>query len=100
MLPPLLARRKGVRLPLTRHVEGRGAMRKRLLVLLMGLLMVVMSAAPALAEPGKARGTDRHINDRACQTPAEARSPVIGVVNPPEECEVYPDQGPGRGFSG
>ena len=87
-------------MPLTRHVEGRGAMRKRLLVLLMGLLMVVMSAAPALAEPGKARGTDRHINDRACQTPAEARSPVIGVVNPPEECEVYPDQGPGRGFHG
>ena len=99
MLPPLLARRKGVRLPLTRHVEGRGAMRKRLLVLLMGLLMVVMSAAPALAEPGKARGTDRHINDRACQTPAEARSPVIGVIEEPE-CEVYPDQGPGRGFHG
>jgi hypothetical protein len=73
-------------------------MRKRLLVLLMGLLMVVMSAAPALAAPaGKARTTDRHISDRACQTPAEERSPVIGIL---VECEVYPDQGPGRGFSG
>ena len=70
-------------------------MRKRLLVLLMGLLMVVMSAAPAFAEPGKARATDRHINERACQTPADDRSRVIGFV---EECEVYPDQGPGRGF--
>ncbi len=83
-------------MPLPRHVEGRGAMRKRLLVLLMGLLMVVMSAAPALAAPGKARTTDRHISDRACQTPAEERSPVIGII---AECEVYPDQGPGRGFS-
>ena len=68
-------------------------MRKRLLVLLMGVLMVVMSAAPAL---GAARVTDRHINDRECQTPAEGRSPVIGIIT---ECEVYPDQGPGRGFS-
>jgi hypothetical protein len=72
-------------------------MRKRLLVLLMGLLMVVMSAAPAFAEPGKARATDRHINERACQTPADESSPVLGIVVPPE-CEVYPDQGPGRGF--
>ena len=95
MLPPSHARRRVSRLPLTRHVEGRGAMRKRLLVLLMGLLMVVMSAAPALAAPGKARTTDRHISDRACQTPAEERSPVIGIL---VECEVYPDQGPGRGF--
>jgi hypothetical protein len=97
MLPPLHTRRWGARLPLTRHVEGRSAMRKRLLVLLMGLLMVVMSASPAFAKPGKARATDRHINDRACQTPAEGRSPVIGSV-PEPECEVYPDQGPGRGF--
>ena len=72
-------------------------MRKRLLVLLMGLLMAVMSAAPALAAPGKARATDRHISDRACQTPAEERSPVLGIIADPE-CEVYPDQGPGRGF--
>ncbi len=95
MLPPSHARRREARLPLPRHVEGRGAMRKRLLVLLMGLLMVVMSAAPALAAPGKARTTDRHISDRACQTPAEERSSVIGLL---VECEVYPDQGPGRGF--
>ena len=33
------------------HSEGRGAMRKRLTVLLMAVMMVVMSAAPALAAP-------------------------------------------------
>jgi hypothetical protein len=46
----------GVSLALTRHGEGRGAMRKRLLVLLMTVMLVVMSAAPALAAAG---GTDR-----------------------------------------
>ncbi len=37
MLPPLHAKRWGVRSPLTQHGEGRGAMRKRLLVLLMAI---------------------------------------------------------------
>ncbi len=51
MLPPVTYKAVGgSRAPYTHHGEGRGAMRKRLLVLLMGLLMVVMVAAgPAFA---------------------------------------------------
>ena len=88
MLPPLHARRWGQRLPLTRHGEGRGAMRKRLLVLLMAAFMVVMSAAPALAAAG---GTDRPRptiptgppgtgNNPHENRPAHAVDPVTGPV--------------------
>ena len=41
----------GIRSPLTQHSEGRGAMRKRILALLIAVMMVVMSAAPAMATP-------------------------------------------------
>jgi hypothetical protein len=36
-------------LPLTHHVEGRSAMRKRLVVLLMATMMVLLTASPAFA---------------------------------------------------
>ncbi len=89
MLPPSHTRRKGSRLPLTQHGEGRGAMRKRLLVLLMAVMMVVMSAAPALAAKG---GTDRPRpgiplgppgtgNNPHENRPAHAVTPMTGPLN-------------------
>jgi hypothetical protein len=73
-------------LPLTRHGEGRGAMRKKLLVVLMTVMMVVMSAAPALAAKG---GTDRprpmlpvtppgQFENSHENRPAQAANPVTG----------------------
>jgi hypothetical protein len=44
-----------------RQSEGRGKMKKRLSVLLMGLLMLALSAAPALAQGQVERGPE-HAN--------------------------------------
>ena len=41
-----------------RQSEGRGKMKKRLSVLLMGLLMLALSAAPALAQGQVEQGTE------------------------------------------
>ena len=63
-------------MPLARHGEGRGAMRKRLMVLLMAV-MVVMTAAPALAaKDGPRPGEPEH---PTC-TKAEPKSPVIEPI--------------------
>jgi hypothetical protein len=62
--------------------------------------MIVAMAMPALAAPGKARAGERELKTTApCTTGQGENAPVIGLIDPPE-CEVYPDQGPGKGFSG
>src|SRR4028118_890634 len=49
MLPPSHTRRRGSRLPLTRHVGGRGAMRKTGMLVAMVAVMVALFATAAYA---------------------------------------------------
>jgi hypothetical protein len=74
-----------------------------LLVLSLALVVAAMmlaTALPAFAVPGKAQAGERELPAKACETgQAEDHAPVVGVTLPPEEeCSVYPDRGPGRGF--
>jgi len=90
MLPPLHIRRWGSRLPLSRHGEGRGAMRKRLMVLLMAAFMVVMSAAPAMAVSGKPK------NEQPIFPPGMANNNGNGGLNNEQASEQVPDIQSGR----
>ncbi len=79
------------------------SMRRITMLATVVLVMVAMGLAmalPALAAPGKARAGERELKTTApCIIGQGERASVIGGPPPPEEeCAVYPDQGPGRGF--
>ncbi len=93
MAGPITALQKGVAL----------SMRRIMMLVAVALVMVaivIAMALPALAAPGKARAGERELKTTApCTTGQGERASVIGVAPPPEEeCAVYPNQGPGRGF--